>query len=235
MARTVGLCTGSFFLAEAGLLNNRRATTHWTVAPLMERRYPSVRVEPDSIFVKDGPIWTSAGVTACMDAALAIIEEDLGREVALSVARDMVMYLKRPGGQSQFSVHLTSQMTDHSAVRGIQEWILGGLDREFSMTELASRAAMSTRNFARVFSRETGHGPAEFIEIARVELARRLLEDHRCSLKAIAVRCGFKTEDRLRRAFQRRCRITPKEYRERFTGTALADTFVTSFQSAMAT
>ena len=150
-----------------------------------------------------------------------MIEEDLGRDIALCVARDLVMYLKRPGGQSQFSVHLTTQMTENSTVRGIQEWMLAGLDRQFSIGELAAKAAMSARNFARVFSRETGYGPAEFIEIARVELARRLLEEHRYSLKAVATRCGFGTEVRLRRALQRRCRVTPKEYRERFSGTGV--------------
>ena len=219
LVRTVGLCSGSFFLAEAQLLDGKRATTHWTVTSLMARRYPAVRVEEDSIYVKDGAVWTSAGASAGMDLALAMIEEDLGRDIALSVARDLVIYLKRSGGQSQFSIHLSSQMTDHPIVRRIQEWVLSGLDREFSIADLAKRAAMSERNFSRVFARETGHGPAEFIEIARVEMARRLLEDRELPIKTIALRSGFRSDDHMRRAFQRRCGVAPKEYQERFART----------------
>lgn len=220
--RMVGMCSGSFFLAEAGLLDGKRATTHWSVASALQARYPAVKVEPNSIFVRDGMIWTSAGVTAGMDLALAIVEEDLGRDVALAVARDLVIYMKRPGGQSQFSVHLNSQMTDHPTVRSIQEWMLAALDRDFTIEVLAKRAAMSERNFARVFARETGHGPAEFLEIARVEMARRLLEEHDLPMKAIAARSGFRSDDHMRRVFQRRCGVTPGAYRERFAGTGVA-------------
>ena len=221
-ARMVGMCSGSFFLAEAGVLDGLRAATRWSVAVLLRERYPAVKVELDAIFVREGRIWTSAGVTAGVDLALAIVEEDLGRDLALSVARDLVVYLKRPGGQSQFSVHLNSQMTGHSAIRAVQEWVLKLPDQELTIPELARRAAMSERNFARVFARETGHGPAEFIEIARVELARRLLEEGDLPLKTVAARSGFGTDDRLRRAFHRRCGITPRAYRERFAGTGVA-------------
>jgi transcriptional regulator GlxA family with amidase domain len=221
VTRMVGMCSGSFFLAEAGLLDGKRATTHWSVAQVLQSRYPSVKVEPDSIFVRDGIMWTSAGVTAGMDLALAMVEEDLGRDVALAVARDLVIYLKRPGGQSQFSVHLSSQMTCNPTIRGIQEWILASLERNFTIGELAVRAAMSERNFARVFARETGHGPAEFVEIARVEMARRLLEEHDLPMKIVAARSGFRSDSHMRRAFQRRCGVTPGAYRDRFAGTGV--------------
>ncbi|CAB3800525.1 HTH-type transcriptional regulator CdhR [Paraburkholderia ultramafica] len=223
IGRMVGLCSGSFFLAEAGILSGRRATTHWSVAALLRKRYPDVRVQPDSIFVRDDELWTSAGVSSGMDLALAMIEEDLGRDIALAVARDLVVYLKRPGGQSQFSVHLNSQMTDHPTIRSVQEWILTTLYSEFTIADLARRAAMSERNFARVFAKETGHGPAEFIEIARVELARRLLEEQNLPIKTVAARSGFRSDDLMRRAFQRRCGVAPREYRERFAGTGVAD------------
>jgi transcriptional regulator GlxA family with amidase domain len=223
IGRMVGLCSGSFFLAEAGILDGRRATTHWSVAALMRKRYPAVRVEPDSIFVRDEGVWTSAGVSSGLDLALAMIEEDLGRDIALAVARDLVVYLKRPGGQSQFSVHLNSQMTDNPTIRTVQEWILTTLNGEFTIADLASRVAMSERNFARVFAKETGHGPAEFIEIARVEFARRLLEEPNLPIKAVASRSGFRSDDHMRRAFRRRCGVSPGEYRERFAGTGVTD------------
>jgi transcriptional regulator GlxA family with amidase domain len=152
-----------------------------------------------------------------------MIEEDLGRDIALAVARDLVVYLKRPGGQSQFSVHLNSQMTDNPTIRTVQEWILTTLNGEFTIADLASRVAMSERNFARVFAKETGHGPAEFIEIARVEFARRLLEEPNLPIKAVASRSGFRSDDHMRRAFRRRCGVSPGEYRERFAGTGVTD------------
>ncbi|CAE6911160.1 HTH-type transcriptional regulator CdhR [Paraburkholderia domus] len=223
VSRMVGMCSGSFFLAEAGLLNGRRATTHWSVARLLQQRYPAVIVESDSIFIRDGAIWTSAGVTAGMDMALAMVEEDLGREIALAVARDLVVYLKRPGGQSQFSVSLNSQMTAHPTIRRVQEWILASLDRDVTIGELARRAVMSERNFARVFVRETGHRPAEFVEIARVEMARRLLEEGDLPMKAVAACSGFHSDDQMRRAFQRRCGVTPGAYRLRFAGTGVTE------------
>lgn len=223
IGRMVGLCSGCFFLAEAGMLDGRRATTHWGVAPLLRARYPAVKVEPDAIFVREGNVWTSAGVTAGLDLALAMVEEDLGREIALAVARDLVIYLKRPGGQSQFSVYLASQMTAHASIRDIQDWILNALDARLSIAQLARRAAMSERNFIRVFVRETGYRPAEFIEIARLEKARRLLEQEALPLKTVAVRSGFRSDDQLRRVFMRRLGVTPGAYRERFSGTGVRE------------
>lgn len=182
-----------------------------------------MKVEPDAIFVREGNVWTSAGVTAGLDLALAMVEEDLGREIALAVARDLVIYLKRPGGQSQFSVYLASQMTAHASIRDIQDWILNALDARLSIAQLARRAAMSERNFIRVFVRETGYRPAEFIEIARLEKARRLLEQEALPLKTVAVRSGFRSDDQLRRVFMRRLGVTPGAYRERFSGTGVRE------------
>ncbi|AOJ11111.1 GlxA family transcriptional regulator [Burkholderia mayonis] len=223
IGRMVGLCSGCFFLAESGMLDGRRATTHWSVATMLQVRYPAVKVEPDAIFVREGNVWTSAGVTAGLDLALAMVEEDLGREIALAVARDLVIYLKRPGGQSQFSVYLASQMTAHASIRDVQDWILNSLDERLTVAQLAKRAAMSERNFIRVFVRETGYRPAEFIEIARLEKARRMLEQEGLPLKTVAVRSGFHSDDQLRRVFVRRLGVTPGAYRERFSGTGVRE------------
>lgn len=219
MERLVALCTGSFFLAEGGALNGRRATTHWNFAERLRTRYPGIKVDADAIFIRDGNIWTSAGVTAGMDLALAIVEEDFGREIALEVARDLVIYLKRPGGQSQFSVHLSSQMTSHPTIRELQSWILSHLDDDLHIPKLAARVAMSERNFARVFHRETAESPADFIERARFEVARRLLEENKSPLKLISLKTGFRTEEKMRRVFQKKIGVTPKVYRERFSTT----------------
>ncbi|BDB29861.1 GlxA family transcriptional regulator (plasmid) [Cupriavidus sp. P-10] len=217
----VGLCSGSFFLAEAGLLNGRRAATHWSVAELMRQRYPGTEVDADAIFVRDAHIWTSAGVTAVFDLVLAMVEEDLGRDIALSVARDLVVYLKRPGGQSQFSEHLLSQMTVHPRVRDIQDHIHRTPKADLSVKALAARFAMSERNFSRVFQKETGHTPSAYVEQTRLDAARRLLESGEQPLKWIAVECGFGSEARLRQAFQRRLNVTPGAYRERFASTGV--------------
>lgn len=216
LERLISLCSGSFFLAEAGVLDHKRAATHWSVAELLQRRYPRVQVDPDAIFITEGRIWTSAGVTAGLDLALAMVEEDLGRDIALAVARDLVVYLKRPGGQSQFSVHLSSQMTNHPTIRELQDWILRNLEHKLTIPELAKRVAMSERNFTRLFSRETGYAPAEFIELGRAEAARRLLEDVDLPLKSIAARSGFNSDEHMRRVFQRRFGVTPSAYRDRF-------------------
>jgi len=212
----VGLCSGAFFLAESGLLDGRRATTHWRLSSQLARRYPRIEVVEDAIFLQAGRIWTSAGVTAALDLSLALVERDLGLDMALAVARDLVVYLKRPGGQSQFSQYLHSQMTQHTSVRHLQEWILGNLDRPLGIAELSARAAMSPRNLGRVFRREAGCSPAAFVERGRVELARRLLEDGKAPLKQLARRCGFSSDDHLRRVFQRQLGITPRAYQQRF-------------------
>lgn len=219
--KVVGLCSGSFFLAEAGLLTGKRAATHWSVAELMQQRFPEIQVDADAIFVREGNVWTSAGVTAVFDLMLAIVEDDLGREIALAVARDLVVYLKRPGGQSQFSAHLQGQMTSNPTVRQIQAYINDSPNADLSISALAERAVMSLRNFSRVFQREVGESPSDYVEQCRVRVARRLLEETDLPLKRLSVQCGFSSEVTLRRAFQRRLGISPGAYRERFAGTGV--------------
>lgn len=214
--RLGSVCSGAFLLARAGLLTGRRATTHWNSATRLAQTYPNVRVEPDHIFVKDGPIYTSAGVTAGMDLALALVEEDHGRGAALRVARELVMFVKRPGGQSQFSLHLAAQVSERSPMRDIQEWILSDLARDLSVEVLANRLGMSARNFSRMFKRETQTTPGDFVEIARVQAAQRILEESDTPLKKVAYVCGFSDQNSLRRAFMRRLSVTPLEYRQRF-------------------
>lgn len=216
LQRMIALCSGSFFLAEAGALDGCPATTHWSVATLLERRYPAVQVNADAIFIRHRNLWTSAGVTAGIDLALAVVEDDLGRDVALEVARELVVYLKRPGGQSQFSLYLASQTTSHPGIRQVQQWVLAQPAHPHSMPELAARAAMSERNFRRVFAKEAGQSPMAFVETARLEAARRQLESSDLPLKTIALTTGFGSDERLRRAFLRHVGITPREYRERF-------------------
>lgn len=216
MARTAALCSGAFFLAAAGLLDGKRATTHWAVADALKERYPAVRVDADCIFIREGNLWTSAGVTAGIDLALALVEEDFGLDVALDVARDLVVYLKRPGGQSQFSSHLVSQATHNPGIRDVQDWILANLQRELSPAEMAERVSMSVRNFNRSFKRETGTTPSTFLTRARVEAARRMLEEGNLPAKTIAANSGFKTYEAMRKAFQQALGITPLTYRERF-------------------
>jgi len=221
VARLIALCSGSFFLAAAGLLDGRRAATHWSVASLLRQRYPAIDVDPDAIYVRDGHLWTSAGVTAGIDLALAVVEEDFGHALALEVARDLVMYLKRPGGQSQFSVQLASQATVHRDIQAVQNWILQHLAEPMPLSALAARAAMSERHFRRVFAQETGQTPSAFIESARLEGARRLLESQAAlPLKTVAARVGMGSEQALRHLFVRHLGITPQAYRERFGGAA---------------
>ncbi len=214
--RVASVCTGAFLLAEAGLLDGRQATTHWEVCDRLASRYPRVRVDPNPIFVRDGSVYSSAGVTAGMDLALALVEEDLGREIALHVARQMVLFLRRPGGQSQFSAQLAMQQADREPVRDLQTWIADHPDADLSVDRLASRAAMSPRNFARVFRREIGATPGRFVERVRVEAARRRLEESSHGVDAIATQCGFGTAESMRRAFLRTLRVSPSAYRSRF-------------------
>lgn len=218
--RLVALCTGSFFLAAAGLLDGKKAATHWSVAQLLQAKHPAVEVDADAIYIREGRLWTSAGVTAGIDLALALVEEDYGRELALAVARDLVVFLQRPGGQSQFSVHLASQRTSHPGIRRVQDWVLSHLAEPVSLAGLARQAAMSERNFRRVFCKEVGVSPLEFIESARIEAARRLLEDGDLPLKSIAGRVGFRSEQSLRKLFVKRLGTAPHEYRARFGGVA---------------
>ncbi|HVM98516.1 MAG TPA: GlxA family transcriptional regulator [Candidatus Acidoferrales bacterium] len=214
--RLASVCTGAFILGEAGLLNGRRATTHWLGIPQFRRRYPQVDVEADAIYVCDGNVYTSAGVTAGIDLALALVEEDLGHAVALQVARRLVVFLKRPGGQSQFSSHLAAQTVAQGPLRDLPEWIVDHLDDDLSIEALAARAAMSPRNFARVFLRHSGTTPAKYVERARLDAARRFLEDDGLSLEEVAGRCGFASGEHMRRTFLRHLRVVPMDYRRRF-------------------
>src|SRR4051812_18974628 len=214
--RTTSICTGSYLLAAAGVLDGRRATTHWAFCEGLAERYPAVELDPDPVFVRDGDVWTSAGVTAGMDLALALLEEDLGAEVALAVARLLVVFLKRPGGQAQFSGALSAQQAARPALRDLQAWIAGHLDEDLSVAALAARAKFSERSFARAFRAEVGQTPAAYVETLRVERARTLLEDGAESLESVARAAGFSSPEILRRAFHRRLGVSPAGYRERF-------------------
>jgi transcriptional regulator GlxA family with amidase domain len=211
------VCTGAFLLAAAGLLDGRRATTHWAWCGELARQHPGVEVDPRPIFVRDDELWTSAGVTAGIDLALAMVEDDLGPDVARQVARWLVVFVQRPGGQAQFSAHLESVPATRAPLRELQSWIAGHLDEDLRVETLASRAAMSTRNFARAFRRETGTTPAAYVEAIRVEAARQRLERSPEPVEQVAARTGFGTPETMRRAFARRVGIPPAEYRARFT------------------
>ena len=221
-ARTVrrygSVCTGAFVLAATGLLDGKRVATHWNSAARLAAAYPRTCVEADAIHVKDGKLFTSAGVTAGMDLALAMVEEDHGRELALRVARELVMFLKRPGGQSQFSAHLAAQTAERSSVREVQDHVLANLKDDLSVPALASRAGMSERSFARIFRSETGTTPAEFVENARIDAARRLAEESELPAKRLADAVGYANVDGFRRAFARRLGVSLVEYRRRFAG-----------------
>jgi len=214
--RVASVCSGAFVLAAAGLLDGRRATTHWGWCDALAEAFQKITVEADRIFVRDGQVWTSAGVTAGIDLALAMVEEDVGRDVALAVARRLVVFLKRPGGQSQFSAQLAGQLAERHALGELQSWIADHLDQDLSVERLADRAAMSVRNFSRTFRREVGVTPARFVERARVDGARRLLEESTDSVDEVARRCGFGTAETMRRTFLRALHVTPSDYRNRF-------------------
>ncbi|GAB2872029.1 GlxA family transcriptional regulator [Pseudoduganella ginsengisoli] len=214
--RLGSVCSGALLLARTGLMDGKRVTTHWNVSAHLARSFPCLKVQADQIYVRDGALYTSAGVSAGMDLALALVEEDHGREVALRTARELVLFLKRPGGQSQFSTHLAAQSTERDSIRDVQAWVLERLAEPVSIDSMAARAGMSTRNFSRLFKQDTGMTPAEFVESARIDMARRLLEDTANPLKRIAAHSGFGNPNGLRRAFQRRLGITPGDYRQRF-------------------
>lgn len=220
--RVASVCTGAFLLAEAGLLDGRRATTHWSAAAELARRHPRVRVDPDPIFVRDGAFWTSAGVTAGMDLALALVEEDLDRQAALTIARHLVLFLRRPGNQSQFSAALAAQEPRREPLREAQRFAIEQPAADLSIEGMAARANMSTRHFARCFHAETGMTPARYVERIRVEAARRQLEESADSLATVATDCGFGSPDTMRRAFLRATGVGPADYRRRFRGGALS-------------
>jgi transcriptional regulator GlxA family with amidase domain len=215
--RVCSVCVGSFLLAAAGVLDGRRAATHWMHAPLLATRHPRVTVEPDAIFVRDGRIWSSAGVTTGIDLALALIEQDAGREVAMNVARILVVYLKRSGGQSQYSALLAAQAESESETFSeLERWIAEHLKKDLRVEALAERVNMSPRNFARVYTDKRGRTPAKAVEAIRVEAARRRLEETDDRIVSIAEDCGFSNEEQMRCAFLRVLSIPPREYRKRF-------------------
>ena len=214
--RMASVCTGAFLLAASGLLDGCRVATHWTRCEELARKFPALTVEANPIFIQQGAVWTSAGVTAGIDLCLALVEDDLGRAIALEVARHLVVFLKRPGGQSQFSVTLSLQKSDSRFVE-LHAWIADNLTMNLSIATLAAQAGMSERSFVRHYRTETGQTPARAVELIRVENARRQLADSTTSIKRIAMQCGFGCEETLRRSFLRALSVTPQAYRERFS------------------
>ncbi len=214
--RVVSVCTGAFLLAELGLLEGRRATTHWASCARLAARYPAVRVQSEPIFVRDGHIYTSAGVTAGIDLALALVEEDLGVEAALAIARGLVLFLRRPGNQAQFSAQLARQAADREPLREVQRFIADNPDADLSAETLARHAGMSVRNFSRCFHAQVGVTPARYVQSVRLEAARRRLVESRDGVDAIAAACGFRSAESLRRAFVHKLAVTPSDYRTRF-------------------
>ncbi|MDP2290335.1 MAG: DJ-1/PfpI family protein [Actinomycetota bacterium] len=214
--RVATVCTGAFLAAQAGLLDGRRVTTHWARADRLQQEFPALRVDPDPIYVRDGDVWTSAGVTAGIDLALALVEDDLGVEVAQTVARWLVMFLRRPGGQTQFAAPVWAPRAERSTVRAVQALVEAAPGGDHRLPVLAAAAAMSVRHFSRVFADEVGETPGRYVERVRLEAARHHLETTADTLDAIAARCGFGTAETLRRCFQRRLGVAPDAYRRRF-------------------
>ncbi|MER5528506.1 GlxA family transcriptional regulator [Streptomyces sp. NPDC002677] len=214
--RLVSVCTGAILLAAAGLLDGHRATTHWAYCDKLARDHPAVDVDPDPIYVRDGRVATSAGVTSGIDLALALVEEDLGRDVALTVARHLVVFLRRPGNQAQFSVQLAAQTAQREPLREVQRWISEHPDGELGVEALAARAALSPRHFARAFQAETGMTPGRYVDRVRLEHARRLLEDTGDGVEEVSRASGYGTPEAMRRAFLKALGATPAEYRRRF-------------------
>ena len=212
--RLGGVCVGAFLIAEAGLLNGRTATTHWRFGSEMASRFPRVRVQHDPLWVKDGNIYTSAGISAGIDLALAWVEEDCGVGLAHEAARELVLFLRRPGGQPQLSVSLASQASEMMSIRELQIWIVEHLQTKLSVDDLADRMSMSVRNFERVFTREVGTTPSQYVLQMRVEAARRELERTQKGLKQVASAAGFGNVDVMRRAFVRLLGLTPRRYRD---------------------
>ena len=216
-ARIATACIGTYVLAEAGLLDGRRATTHWSACENFRQRFPLVELDPEPIFVKDGKFYSSAGVTAILDLMLALVEEDFGSEVALRTAQSMVMFLRRPANQAQFSTQLSACMTDDAKMRAVTAYIAEHPEGDLSVDGLASLANMSPRNFMRVFAREIGVTPGKFVERSRLESARSRLEQSSLSISEVAAQCGYSTADGMRVAFGRNLGVGPREYRRRFT------------------
>lgn len=214
--RLVSVCTGAFLLADAGLLAGRTVTTHWERCHELARRHPDLTVDPEPIYVRDGDIITSAGVTSGIDLALALVEDDLGRDTALDVARQLVVFLRRPGNQTQFSTHPSARTAHREPLRHVQQWITEHPEADLTVDTLASRANLSPRHFARAFTAETGATPGQYVDQTRLETARRLLEDTDHPIDHIARRSGYRTTEAMRRAFHRTLGTSPAEYRRRF-------------------
>jgi transcriptional regulator GlxA family with amidase domain len=220
--RVASVCTGAFILAAAGLLHQRRVTTHWLYGELLARAYPTIDVDSSLLFARDGNIYSSGGITAGIDLALALVEEDHGREIALGVARTLVVFPRRPGGQSQFSAFVTYRdAVNRPEIQELQAWILGHPGEDLSVQALADRMGMSPRNFARIFHSEFGEPPAQFVERARADAARCKLEQSTLHVDTIAEQCGFGNAERMRRTFQRLFNVSPHDYRARFRSTLL--------------
>jgi transcriptional regulator GlxA family with amidase domain len=216
--RTTAVCTGAFLLAQAGLLDGRRVATHWKKCDLLEQRFGKLEVDREAIFVDQGDIWTSAGVSAGIDLALALVEQDVGHAVAMDIARELVVFMKRPGGQAQHSEILRAQERDCAFFDELHAWIMENLnDSSLNIERMAERARMSARNFARVYKDKTGRPPGKAVELFRIEAARRMLEQSEARLDQVARQCGFGSEERMRLSFQRNVSVTPSEYRKRFS------------------
>ncbi|MFL9926071.1 GlxA family transcriptional regulator [Herbaspirillum lusitanum] len=215
--RVCSVCTGAFLLAEAGVLDGLRVTTHWSWALRLQRQYPAIKVDPEPIFIQQQRIWTSAGVTAGIDLALALIEQDYGHKLAIATARQLVMFIKRPGGQSQFSVPLVSQSAENARFAELHAWIAANLRADLRVENLAQRVNMTPRTFARVYAAELGRTPGKTVEAMRLEAACRALEETELPLKSIASEAGYGEEQNLRRVFLRQLGVSPVQYRERFS------------------
>ncbi|MDB6165360.1 MAG: AraC family transcriptional regulator, partial [Lacunisphaera sp.] len=218
--RLCSVCTGAFLLAAAGQLDGRRAATHWDWVGRLRSRHPKIQVDPNRLFIKDGPVWTSAGVTAGIDLTLALIEEDFGHRVAIETARQLVMFMKRAGGQSQFSVPLEAQAVDAGTFVELHAWVAGHLTSDLRVERLAEQAGMSPRTFARAYVAQCGRTPAKMVEAMRLESACRALEETSLPLKTIAEGSGYLEEQNLRRVFLRKLGVTPAQYRGRFSSHA---------------
>jgi transcriptional regulator GlxA family with amidase domain len=214
--RIASVCTGAFLLAEAGLLDGTRATTHWSQCAALRDQYPAIEVDPDPIYIKDGNVATSAGVTAGIDLALALVEDDLGRDMALAIARHLVVFLRRPGNQSQFSAQLSAQVAERAPLRDVQQWIAEHPAGDLSVEALAEKASLSPRHFARAFAAEVGMPPGRYVERTRLEAARRRLEDTAEGIEQTARACGYRTPEAMRRAFIEALGVSPAEYCRRF-------------------
>jgi transcriptional regulator GlxA family with amidase domain len=214
--RVASVCTGSFLLAQAGLLGGRRVTTHWSAARELACLYPDVEVDADPIYIQDGNVYTSAGVTSGIDLSLALVEHDLGGQAAVTIARWLVMFLRRPGNQAQFSTQLAAQSADRAPIRDLQLWLGDNLDRELTIRIMAARVRMSPRNFSRVFREQVGQTPARYLQQLRLEAAKRRLAESDLTVEKVALDCGFGSAETLRRTFIDALGVSPAEYRRRF-------------------